>query len=100
MTRTDRTDYINRTLTVNTYKVITIDADDVPAVFYVDLPELSPKGTKTAIDALVKRGSTLVKYTVSTTREEMRRLPILAFYDMGEVVEDVDKTEEDTKKED
>ena len=86
MTRTDRSDYITRTITINDYKVITIDSEDNAKVLHVQLPEFSPKATKAYIENLLPPKTTLVKYSIVSTREEMYRMRIIDFYDNGEEV--------------
>ena len=94
MTRIDRTDYINRTITINTYKVITVDGNDEPKVFRTDIPELAPKSIKAILEDMCKeRGLTLVKYSVIATRDELRRVPITDFYTISEKVDTADTAE-------
>ena len=94
MTRTERSDYINRTITINTYKVIAIDTEDTPKVFKTDIPELAPKTVKGILEEVCTEGKlTLVKYSVIATREELRRVLITDFYAISEKVDTEEKTE-------
>ena len=97
MTRTDRSDYITRTVTVNDYKVITIDSEDTAKVFYMQLPEISPKATKAYIEDRLPPRTTLVKYSIASTREEMRRMRIIDFYDKSEDIPAKERLDVDVK---
>ena len=101
MTRTERTDYVNRTITFITYKVIAVDAEDNPMVFTVTFPELSPKTIKSGIEGMcTKKHAILAKYVELKRVDKMVRVPILDFVLNGEVVDDDTSTNTNTKNDD
>lgn len=95
MTRTERTDFVNRTITFITYKVIAVDTDDNPIVFTLTLPELAPKTIKSGIEgACLKKHVILAKYLEIGRVDKMVRMPIVDFCLHGTIV-DTDDTSDD-----
>lgn len=97
MTRTDRTDFVNRTITFITYKVIAVDNDDNPIVFTVTMPELAPKTVKMGIEGTcLQKHAILAKYLEIGRVDKMVRMPIIDFCLHGTIVDTDDTSESDT----